>query len=173
MPKTTSWAAIGLAVTIGCQGALAQTPIPPSPNDFVGAASQGDHYEIMAAHLAEVQGKDPRVRSFAQDMIRDHTRLTEDLRKAATASGLPTPGSGMSSDQAALLSGLQSLRGAEFDKTYARQQVLAHAQAVAVEDSFATAGADANLKKAAQSALPVIRHHLKLAQQLRLEVGGS
>ena len=48
----------------------------------------------------------------------------------------------MSSDQAMLLSGLQSLRGADFDKAYARQQILAHAQAIAVEESFANSGAD-------------------------------
>ncbi len=173
MSKTASWAAIALALTIGCHAARAQTPIPPSPKDFVMAASQGDQYEILAAHVADVQGQDPRVRAFAQDMIRDHTRLSEELRKAAVASGLPPPGSGMSSDQAALLSGLQSLRGAEFDKAYARLQELAHAQAVAVEDSFATAGADANLKKAAQSALPTILDHMKMAQWLRVEIGGT
>jgi putative membrane protein len=78
----------------------------------------------------------------------------------------------MSSDQATLLSSLQSLRGSEFDKTYARQQELAHAQAVAVEESFAMAGMDPTLRKAAQSALPSIRDRLKKAQQLLVDVGG-
>jgi hypothetical protein len=49
---------------------------------------------------------------------------------------------------------------------------LAHAQAVAVEESFATAGSDPNLRKAPQSALPNIREHLKMAKQLRVDVGG-
>ncbi|MCW6508340.1 DUF4142 domain-containing protein [Lichenifustis flavocetrariae] len=173
MNRITSLAAGAIVAAIGCHGAQAQTPIPPSPQDFVMAASQSDHYEIMAAHLALVQGQDPRVRTFAEGMVRDHTRLNEDLRKAAIASGLPSPSPGMSSDQAALLSGLQSLRGADFDKAYTRQQVLAHTQAVAVEDSFAAAGAEANLKKAAQSAVPTIQDHLKMARQLSAEVGGS
>ena len=173
MSKTVSWVTTAMVVAIGCHTAQAQTPIPPSPKDFVMAAAQSDQYEIMAAHLADVQGKDVRVRTFAQAMIRDHTRLTEDLRQAVVASGLPSPDSGMSSDEAALLSGLQGLRGAEFDKAYARQQELAHAQAVAVEDSFATGGADVNLKKAAQSALPTIQEHLKMAKQLLVDVGGS
>ena len=173
MFRITTRASIAFAMAIGCQGAGAQTPIPPSPKDFLMAAAQSDQYEIFAAHLAEVQGQDPRVRAFAAGMIKDHARLTDDLRKAALASGLPPPGSGLSSDQAALLSGLQGLRGADFDKTYARQQELAHMQATAVEDSFATAGADANLKKAAQAALPTIQDHLKMAQQLRVALGGS
>jgi putative membrane protein len=123
--------------------------------------------------VASVQTQDPRVRTFAQKMIQEHTRLSQDLRNAAVASGLRAPDSGMSSDQAMLLSGLQGLRGRDFDKTYARQQELAHAQSVAVVESFATEGSDPNLRKAAQSALPSIREHLKMAQQLRVDVGGS
>ncbi len=173
MPKILPFGAIALAAVLGSRGAEAQTPIPPSPQDFVVAAAQSDQYEILAANVAVVQAQDPRVRAFAEAMIRDHSRLTENLRQAAVASGLPSPGPGLSSDQAALLSGLQGLRGAEFDKAYARQQDLAHTQAVAVEGSFADAGADPNLRKAAQAALPTIEDHLKQAQKLRAEVGGS
>jgi putative membrane protein len=79
----------------------------------------------------------------------------------------------MSSDQASLLSALQSLTGAEFDRTYARQQLLAHRQAIAVEQSYASAGSDANLRDAAQSALPMIQHHLEMAEQMREALGGS
>ena len=165
--------AAALSLMVGAGVVQAQTPIPPAPKDFVMAAAQSDHYEILAAHIAVAQSRDERVRTFAQEMIRDHTRLSDELSKAAMASGLPSPDAGVSSDQAALLSGLQSLHGPEFDKTYARQQELAHTQAVAVQDSFATDGADANLKKAAQSALPAIQGHLKMAQQLRAAVGGS
>ncbi len=173
MSKFAWWTAIALAVAADCRGAQAQTPIPPSPRDFVQAAAQSDQYEILAAQLAEVQGQDPRVHDFAGAMIRDHTRLTADLRQAASSAGLEPPGSGMSSDEAALLAGLQGLRGADFDKAYARQQVLAHTQAAAVGESFGDAGADPTLRKAAQAALPTIRAHLKDAQQLRAALGGS
>ena len=173
MSKIIRSGATAVALIIGCHGAHAQTPIPPSPQDFIMAAAQSDQYEILAAHLAEVQGQEPQVRAFAAEMIQDHTRLTADLRRAAQASGLPAPGSGMSSDEAALLSGLQGLRGAAFDKAYARQQVLAHTQAAAVEESFAEAGADLGLKTAAQAALPTIKALLTKASQLRDALGGS
>jgi putative membrane protein len=164
MATSGLWVATALDVIIGGHGAQAQTPIPPSPRVFVIAPSQSDQYAIMAAHVASGQGQDPRVRTFAQEMIQDHTRLSEELSKAATASGLPPPECGMSSDQAMLLSSLQSVRGPDFDKTYARQQELAHPRALAVNESFATAGSDPNLRKAAQSALPSTREHLKMAQ---------
>jgi putative membrane protein len=162
-----------LAIVLGCQGARAQTPIPPAPQDFAMMATESDQYEILAAHVAEVQGQDQRVRAFAEEMIRDHTRMDADLRKAAASSKVPLAEPSLSADQASLLAALQGLRGAEFDKAYARQQVLAHTQAAAVQDSFATGGADPNLKTAAKSALPIIQDHLKKAQQLRTDLGGS
>ena len=172
MAKTGLWAMAALAVVAGGSGASAQTPVPPSPKDFVLATAQTDRYEIMAASVASAQAQDPRVRSLAQQLLGDHTRARDALRQAAVAAGLPAPPDGMSSDEASLLAGLQGLRGRDFDRAYARQQVLVHTQAVAVADSFAAAGADPTLRKAAQSELPTLRDHLKAAQQLRADLGG-
>jgi len=170
MMKTGLFGAIALALIATSHGTLAQTPIPPSPKDFVMATTQSEEYEIMSAQIADVEAKDSRVRSFAQEMVRDHTRLNENVRHAAMTAGLPAPNRGMSSDQAMLLSSLQSLRGAEFDRAYVRQQVLAHEQGLAVLKSFSTEGTEPNLRKSAQSVLPMIRDHLKKAEQLRSDI---
>ena len=79
----------------------------------------------------------------------------------------------MSSDQAAMLTSLQSLRAADFDKTYARQQALAHDQALAIMQSYATSGMDPNLQKVAQATVPIIQHRLEMAQQPSAVLGGS
>ena len=173
MPNLGPRAAVALALSLCCGGALAQTAIPPAPADFVTMRSQSDHYETLAAAVALIQGADPRVRAFAETMLRDHARTAEDLRSAAMAAGLPPPPPGLSSDEAALLSGLQGVRGHDFDRAYARQQVVAHAAAVAMEESFAGAGANPALRTAAQAGLPVIRSHLVAARQLAKDLGGG
>ena len=91
MRNRGSRAAVALAPSLCCGGALAQTAIPPSPRDFAAMASQSDHYETLAGEVALIQGQDPRVRAFAETMLRDHTRTAEDFRKAAMAAGLPPP----------------------------------------------------------------------------------
>ena len=171
MWKTTAHATAIIAVVVAGSSGEAQTQIPPTPKDFVGSVSQSNQYEILAATVATVQSHDPRVVSFAEAMISQHVHMDEQLRGASDASRLPPPNSGISSDQAALLSALQSLRGTDFDRTYAAQQILAHAQAVAVIQSFAKDGRDKALKRMAQSALPIVKEHLKLAQQLSSDVG--
>ena len=171
MSRLVLWAAVLAACGVGGDAARAQTPLPPSPNDFALASIQSDQFEIEAARVAEVEGRDPRVKAFARQMIEDHSRAGSALRQAAAASAMPPLQPGMSSEQAALLSSLQSVRGEEFDRTYAHQQLLAHDQAAAVDESFAMAGADESLRRAAQSALPMIREHLRMAQGLRDQVG--
>jgi putative membrane protein len=127
---------------------------------------QASQYEIDAARVVLAQSRTPGVRAFAQEMIEDHTRALASMRQAATASGLPEPPAAMSSDQASLLAALQSNRGADFDKLYARQQILAHSQALAVEQSYASAGPDGKLRQAAQTDVPMIQHHLERANAL-------
>ena len=162
-----------LATALAGPQARAQTAIPPPPRDFAAGLVQSDQYEMLAARDALAQSRDPGVRGFAQRMIDDHARLGETVRQAAAAAGLPPPPEAMSGDHAAMLSALQGLRGSDFDQAYARQQVLAHRQALAVARSFAAAGAEANLRRAAQSAAPMIRQHLEMAEQMRAALGGS
>jgi len=167
MPKTPAWMA-GMALAVGlAASAAAQTPIPPSAKDFASAAAQSDQYEIEAGRDAITQSQNPQIKAFAQQMIDDHTRASESLRQAVFASAITPPPEAMSSDQAAMLSALQSLRGSQFDRAYANQQVLAHDQALAVERSYAAAGTDPNLVAVAKSGIPMIQHHLQMVQRIR------
>lgn len=144
---------------------VAQQPMQPTA-DFVTAAAQSDEYEIEAARVALTQSQDPQVRAFAQAMIDDHARTAQALRQATAASNLAPPPPGLSGDQQRMLGELQSLTPPEFDKAYWRQQALAHRQALVVEQGYAAAGPDANVRAAAQSALPVIQHHLDMAMRM-------
>ena len=166
------WIALAASLLSG-RSTSAQTPVPPATPDFAMSAAQSDQYEILAARDALAQSQDPQVKAFAQQIIEDHTRMIESLKQAATAAGLPPPSPAMSGDQAAMLASLQSLRGIEFDRAYARQQVLAHRQALAVEGSYAKSGADATLRGVALSAITVIQKHLEMAEQMRTALGDS
>ena len=162
-----------LALMAAAGAAIAQTAIPPTAKDFALAATQSDQYEIVAGQVAITQSQNPTIRAFAMAMMDDHTRTMQNLSRAAMASGLAPPPPAMSSDQAAMLSSLQSLRGADFDKAYVNQQVIAHHGALAVEESYATAGTDMDLKAAAKVAVPIIQHHLEMAQQIKSALSGD
>jgi putative membrane protein len=152
-----------------------QTSAPPVPatKDFLHAAVGSDQFEISEAQTALAQSRNPQVRAFAEAMIKDHEADAQALMEAARTAGLPPPPMSMSGDQAHLLGAIQSLRGAEFDKAYAKQQGLAHTQALVVTQSYAGGGADAAVRQAAQTAVPMIQQHLEMAKQMKAQLGGD
>jgi putative membrane protein len=154
------------ALALAAGQAWAQ-PKPPSPGDFATAAVQSDQYEIQAGRVALIQALNPQVKMFAQQMIDAHTQTSAALLRAVQASGLKPPPPIMGADQARMLGALQSLKGPDFDKAYATQQVNAHVAALVTEQGYASDGSDANLRRAAQASVPIIQHHLEMARALQ------
>ena len=150
---------------------LNEGPQTPKPQEFAQSAAQSDGYESAAAQAALAQSRSPQVRKFAEQMLVDHARTAQAVRGAALASGLAPPQPHVGGDQMRFLASLQSLRGSEFDREYARQQVLAHTSALTTMQSYATKGSDPNLRRAAASAVPIIEHHLEMARQMKNALG--
>jgi predicted outer membrane protein len=141
----------------------------PSPDkEFVQAATMSSSTEIDASKLAAKQSHDADVKSFAHHMEMDHTKLAMSLKMAAPH-GVAVPKD--NSDES-VLDSLKGLQGKEFDTAYIKQVGLAgHEKAVAAFQTEADGGQNADLKKAAQKALPTIQEHLKMAQQLAAKKG--
>ncbi len=174
MWKSSLRIATGVTVAIlSVAGAKAQTPMVASTKDFITAAAQSDHFEIVEGQTALTQTHDPRIRAFAQHMIQAHIRTSQALQAAAVKAGMATLPSGLSGDQQKLLGALQSQRGSEFDHTYLKQQALAHRVALVVEQAYAAQGEDREVRQVARSAVPVIQRHSEMVQQLRSEIGGA
>ncbi len=130
---------------------------------FVQAASSAGSTEIDAAKLATQRWQDKDVKSFAHhDVMVDHTKLTMQLKMAAPKGvTVPKDNSGPS-----VLESLQALKGKEFDTAYIQKVgIQGHQEAVTAFQTEAE-HQNADLKKAAQKALPTIQEHLKMAQAL-------
>jgi putative membrane protein len=137
--------------------------LSPADQQFVQAASQADATEIAESKIALRNSSDPHVKTFAQQMITDHTKLSLSMDALAASKGL---GAAPAADSA-LVGKLQTLKGKEFDQAYVEQVALeGHQKAVELFQKESESGTDAQLKVAATHALPTIKHHLAMAQQL-------
>jgi predicted outer membrane protein len=67
---------------------------------------------------------------------------------------------------AAMLNQLASASGRDFDHLYARMQVMAHQEALALHGGYAQAGTDPGLVTFARQVTPHIQHHLVMARRL-------
>ena len=140
---------------------------PMTAQAFADAASASDAYEIAASKLAETKSSNAEVKSFAADMVKDHTKSTADLKAAAAkAEGNPKPSGTMTAEQQANMTKLQGLSGTDFDKEYASQQVDAHQKALDALQGYAAGGDSAPLKEFASKTATVVQHHLDMAKKL-------
>src|SRR5262249_19283338 len=54
--------------------------VSPSTQDFVTEAAMGDMLEIESGKLAQQQATDPMIKQFANQLITDHQKTTDELK---------------------------------------------------------------------------------------------
>jgi len=146
---------------------ISPPPAPASPEDFVAKASASDLFEVQAAQLAEARASNPAVKSFAAIMRRDHTRSSQDLKKAIAESGRSLVGaSALNAEQQKALADITTAAPADFDRTYMESQVKAHGQALALMQAYAEQGDVPSLKAFASQASSAVQHHYQQARAL-------
>jgi putative membrane protein len=145
---------IAATLSLMASSAMAQT----APQEFVDKAASSGMYEIQSSEIVLTDANaDADVQAFAQKMIADHTKAAGDLQAAATKSGLSVPAA-PDAKHAAMVSDLSA--ASDKVSVYKKQQLDAHEEAVALHQSYGSAGTDANLKAYADATTPVLKMHL-------------
>ena len=139
----------------------------PSATDFVQKAAMSDMYEVEAGQIAGQKGQSAPVKGFGQMMVDAHSKTTEELKGIVASEkikiDLPTK---LDAKHKKLIDDLNAASNEDFDKTYAKQQVDGHQEAVDLFDSYAKKGDNTAFKQFAQKTLPVIQEHLAEAKKL-------
>jgi putative membrane protein len=138
---------------------------PLSAANYLQMASSSDQFEIQSSQLAVQNSQNAGVRSFAQMLINDHTRMSNEMMAAAQAAGVATSPPVLAAHHAQMLTTLQTA-GPNFDSVYRQQQITAHQEALNLHRSYASSGDVASLKSLATTAVPAIEMHLQQAQAL-------
>jgi putative membrane protein len=153
------------AETVGEKTGINSTlGIAPTTKDFVQEAAISDMFEIQSSKLAssKLSGSE---KDFADRMITDHTKTTEELSDRAKKANVPIP-TAMDSSHQSMLDKLKSLNGDNFRKQYFDDQVSGHKQAVSLFERYGKGGENPDLKSWAAETLPILQHHLEMAKGL-------
>ncbi len=160
-----SWASIGGAQNAQTgKGTAVQNVGAGQDEDFLTKAINAGMKEVKVSELAEKNARNEQVRSFAKDLVKDHTKANKELLdqaknlRVAVAAGLPQ-------DQKTKVDNLGKLTGADFDREYIRMMVDDHKEAITLFETEARTGKNADLKSFAEKTLPTLRQHLKHAEQ--------
>jgi putative membrane protein len=147
--------------------------IAPATADFVKEVATSDMFEIAASKLAQDKGNAPE-KTFASQMIADHTKTSTELKGLVTSgkvkAELPTA---LDSSHQSKLDKLKGENGQDFSSKFDSDQVSAHKDAVSLFERYAKGGDNADLKDWAGKTLPALKHHLDMAESLKKKTGGS
>ncbi len=129
-----------LAATLSVMPVQAQTPEELNDLEIAHVAYVADNIDIRYAHLALAISQNPKIREFAETMIRDHTAVNDQalalLKKLGASPQDNFLSQALNSDAEKIIDELSRLRGAEFDKRYASNELGYHR---AVNDLVANA----------------------------------
>jgi putative membrane protein len=131
--------------------------------DFAVAAADGGMLEVELGKMAVEKGVSKQIKSLGAMMVRDHSMANEELKAAAKAKHITLP-SLMSEKCQKKVSGLSEKKGADFDKAYADLMVSDHKADIDEFKKEAGKGMDAGLAAWAKGKLPILEHHLVMAE---------
>lgn len=146
---------------------MASAAAPTDSAGFVTAAGISDMYEIQASKLAEGKADSSAIKTFAKQMVTDHTKTTTELKGLLKKGVTATAPTALDQRRQGLLDNLKSSKdGHEFDKRYVNQQVASHREAETLMKGFAEHGDNDALKAFAAKTAGPVSMHLEMAKKL-------
>lgn len=136
-----------------------------SDKTFVKKAAEGGLAEVELGQLATQKAASEDVKKFGQRMVDDHSKANDQLKQVAEQQHIELPTEPSAKDKA-LKARLEKLSGEQFDKAYMHDMVKDHRTDVAEFAHEAKMGKDPAVKSFAESTLPTLREHLKLAEKI-------
>ncbi|WP_374943240.1 DUF4142 domain-containing protein [Sphingomonas sp.] len=156
-------------ITLALAAAVMATPVAAqvmAPAEYVKTAGASDLYEITSSRTVLETTADPKVRSFANMMIKQHTKSTADVKAAAAKARVPAPPPMLMPAQQEQIAQLRSETGPARDATYIAQQRASHGQALAVQKAYSMEGTSPPLKAAATKIVPVVESHIAMLKTM-------
>ena len=143
---------------------VAQSPAELNDLEIAHVAYTADNIDIRYAHLAMAISSNAEIIKFAETMIRDHTAVNEQaLALLAKLNAQPQDNflsQSLNTGAETLIDEMSQLRGANFDKRYAENE-LAYHQAVndLVENAFIPNIENAEVKALFEAGLKIFKAH--------------
>lgn len=171
MLRRMQWV-LALALFTGLVAARAddQKPQPGSdkPFDdatFVAMAASGGMHEVALGKIAQEKAKNDAVKQFGEMLVKEHTKSNEQLKAAAKAANIPVPEK-MNAHHQKEVEMFQSYKGENFDRDFAKHQVAAHVNTIALFTRASKEARSKEIKDFATTSLPVLKKHLEMAKKL-------
>jgi putative membrane protein len=162
--------ALGL---LAATAAMADDKVPEVTQTFIDKVAVANKFEIDTSDLALKYGKEADVKTFAQQMIDDHTKAGLEFKETLAKEKIAEPKDSDLTHTAKYAKLRVFTTESGFDSSYTDTQLEAHKEAVALFKDYSTNGPAGPIKDFAQKTLPTLEHHLMMVEALRGKVPKS
>ena len=134
---------------------------------FVTKAADSGQAEVQLAELAAQRATNPEVKSYAQKLVDDHTKVNSELMSLASQKNIKVDAD---DDQDRAYKRLNKKSGSEFDQEFVEHMIDEHEKDVKMFEKAASDAKDPELRSFASKHVSHLREHLQQAQNLRQSV---
>ncbi len=138
-------------------------------SEFLVDVAENDMMEVELGKLAQTKATNPEVKKFAEMMVAEHSKSSNEMKPLAERLKVTLPASltemGMEKQKT-----LNEKTGKDFDQKYMDIMVEAHDDAVEDFEKYAEKASDAEVRSWAAGKLPGLKSHLEKAKQLKDQV---
>jgi putative membrane protein len=147
--------------------AMASDKLSWGDRRFVTKAADNGQAEVQVAELAAQRATNPEVKSFAQKLVEDHTKVNTELMSLASQKNVKVD---LDDDKDRAYNRLNKKSGSEFDQEFVEHMIDQHEDDVKMFEKAASDAKDPQLRAFASKHVSHLREHLQEAQSLRQSV---
>ena len=127
---------------------------------FIKKAADGGMTEVELGKLAAEKGGSSDVKDFGNQMVKDHSKINDDLKEVAGKMNVTVPGK-LSAKHHATIEKMSGMSGADFDKAYVPAMVKDHEMDIAEFERADKMVKNPDLKKFIEDSIPMMKDHLE------------
>ncbi|MBV9962088.1 MAG: DUF4142 domain-containing protein [Parafilimonas sp.] len=138
---------------------MSSAPVSQEDADWAVDIANAGMTEVELSKVAQTKATNPRLKSFADMMVTDHSKANDQLKQLAAAKNITLPADLSDASKKKLDNLNKKDAGKDFDKAYMDDMLDGHKNAVDKLTKGTKDLQDADLKNFATQTLPVVQMH--------------
>ncbi len=126
---------------------------------FIKKAADGGMTEVELGQLAAEKGGSSDVKDFGNEMVKDHTKINDNLKEVAGKLNVQVPAA-VSAKHKATIDKMSGMSGADFDSAYVKEMVKDHKKDIAEFEEASKEVKNDDLKKFIDDSMSMMKDHL-------------